>query len=110
MAVPALNPYGGDMGDGAEGGEGGRCSGGRGGKDDVSSRLLDFSTTLFLRRSCPPLSCRLVLPSFGLLSKAKDAVGGKCPDGSGEDPDEENDEQQCLPNVMAATLPRGGRR
>ncbi|MCC2629650.1 MAG: hypothetical protein K0S14_3300, partial [Thermomicrobiales bacterium] len=33
-------------------------------------------------------------PSFGLLSKPKDAVGGKCPDGSGEDPDEENDEQQ----------------
>src|SRR5215216_4640748 len=45
-----------------------------------------------------------VWPSSGLRTDADDAVGDKCPEGGGDDPNEEKDEQQRLPDVIAAAL------
>src|SRR5829696_6615008 len=50
-----------------------------------------------------------VWPSSGLRTDADDAVGDKCPEGGDDDPNEEKDEQQRLPDVMAAALLGVGR-
>jgi hypothetical protein len=44
------------------------------------------------------------LPTPGLQTKVDDAVRHECPQGSGDDSDEEEDEQQRLPQVTIAAL------